>query len=109
MLVKNPKLAIIVPYRDREEHLARFVPHMDKFLSDADNYKIMSSMDKGVDTPIVEISYRNDYDQDKNNKRILLCEYGNGSNLWSIDFDDSLIDLEPSEILGFGNYKKGGK
>ena len=39
MLVKNPKLAIIVPYRDREEHLARFVPHMDKFLSDID-YKI---------------------------------------------------------------------
>ena len=39
MLVKSPKLAIIVPYRDREEHLARFVPHMDKFLSDID-YKI---------------------------------------------------------------------
>ena len=36
MLIKNPKLAIIVPYRDREEHLARFVPHMDKFLSDKD-------------------------------------------------------------------------
>ena len=28
------KLAIIVPYRDREEHLAQFVPHMEKFLSD---------------------------------------------------------------------------
>ena len=41
MLVKNPKLAIIVPYRDREEHLARFVPHMDEFLSDKDiDYKI---------------------------------------------------------------------
>ena len=34
MLIKDPKLAIIVPYRDREEHLARFVPHMDKFLSE---------------------------------------------------------------------------
>ena len=33
MLVKDPKLAIIVPYRDREEHLGRFVPHMDEFLS----------------------------------------------------------------------------
>ena len=82
---------------------------MDKFLSDADSYKILSSMDKGVDSPIVEISYRNEYNQDGNNKRILLCEYGNGSNLWSIDFDDSLIDLEPSEILGFGNYKKEKK
>ncbi len=41
MLVKKPKLAIIVPYRDREEHLARFVPHMEKFLSDKDiEYKI---------------------------------------------------------------------
>ncbi len=28
-----PKLAIIVPYRDREEHLSQFVPHMEKFLS----------------------------------------------------------------------------
>ena len=37
----KPKLAIIVPYRDREEHLAQFVPHMDKFLSDRDiPYKI---------------------------------------------------------------------
>ena len=34
MLVKDPKLAIIVPYRDREEHLARFVPHMNEFLSE---------------------------------------------------------------------------
>ena len=41
MLVKNPKLAIIVPYRNREEHLARFVPHMEEFLSDKDiEYKI---------------------------------------------------------------------
>ena len=37
----NKKLAIIVPYRDREEHLGRFVPHMDKFLSDKEiDYKI---------------------------------------------------------------------
>ena len=37
----KPKLAIIVPYRDREEHLEQFVPHMDKFLSDRDiPYKI---------------------------------------------------------------------
>lgn len=79
---------------------------MDKFLSDADSYKIMSSMDKGVDAPIVEISYRNKYDQYKNNKAILICKYGSGSNLWSIDFDDSLIDLEPSDILSFKNYKK---
>ena len=41
MLVKNPKLAVIVPYRDREEHLSRFVPHMDEFLSDKNiDYKI---------------------------------------------------------------------
>ncbi len=78
---------------------------MDKFLSDADNYKILSSMDKGVDAPIIEISYRNKYSQDGNNL-ILICEYGSGSNLWSIDFDDSLIDLEPSDILSFKNYKK---
>ena len=37
----NPKLAIIVPYRDREEHLSRFIPHMEKFLSDKNiQYKI---------------------------------------------------------------------
>jgi predicted glycosyltransferase involved in capsule biosynthesis len=30
----SPKLALIVPYRDREEHLHQFVPHMKKFLRD---------------------------------------------------------------------------
>lgn len=28
-------LAIIVPYRDREEHLKLFIPHMNKYLPDA--------------------------------------------------------------------------
>lgn len=28
-------LAIIVPYRDRKEHLAQFIPHMNKFIPDA--------------------------------------------------------------------------
>lgn len=28
------KLAIIVPFRNREEHLSQFVPHMEKFLDD---------------------------------------------------------------------------
>lgn len=28
------KLAIIVPFRNREEHLSQFVPHMEKFLKD---------------------------------------------------------------------------
>ncbi len=41
MLTKDAKLAIIVPYRDREEHLARFVPHMEKFMLDKGiEYKI---------------------------------------------------------------------
>jgi len=26
------KLSIIVPYRNREEHLKRFVPHMEEYL-----------------------------------------------------------------------------
>jgi hypothetical protein len=44
------KLAIIVPYRDREEHLARFVPHMEKFLSDKKiDFKIF----------VVEFHYQN--------------------------------------------------
>ena len=30
----NDKLAIIVPYRDREEQLNTFVPHMHEFLKD---------------------------------------------------------------------------
>ena len=35
------RLAIIVPYRNREEHLSRFVPHINKFLSDKDiDFKI---------------------------------------------------------------------
>ena len=28
------KLAVVVPYRDREEHLEKFIPHMEKTLSD---------------------------------------------------------------------------
>jgi len=28
------RLAIIVPYRNREEHLSQFIPHMEKFLKD---------------------------------------------------------------------------
>jgi hypothetical protein len=28
------KLSIVVPYRDREEHLSQFLPHMKKFLSE---------------------------------------------------------------------------
>ena len=45
------KLAIIVPYRDREEHLAKFVPHMDKFLSDKGiNFKIFV-VEQGNDRP----------------------------------------------------------
>ncbi len=47
----KPKLAIIVPYRDREEHLAQFVPHMDKFLSNREiPYKIFV-VEQGNDRP----------------------------------------------------------
>ncbi len=28
------KLAIVVPFRNREEHLSQFIPHMEKFLKD---------------------------------------------------------------------------
>lgn len=28
------RLAVVVPYRDREEHLEKFIPHMEKTLSD---------------------------------------------------------------------------
>jgi hypothetical protein len=28
------KLAVIVPYRDREAHLSKFIPHMEKVLSE---------------------------------------------------------------------------
>lgn len=34
------KLGIVVPYRDREQHLERFVPHMENFLSGM-NYEIV--------------------------------------------------------------------
>ncbi len=45
------KLAIIVPYRDREEHLAKFVPHMEKFLSDKEiDFKIFV-VEQGNDRP----------------------------------------------------------
>jgi len=45
------KLAIIVPYRDREEHLAQFVPHMEKFLSDKEiDFKIFV-VEQGNDRP----------------------------------------------------------
>ena len=29
----DKRLAVLVPYRDREAHLAEFVPHMRQFLS----------------------------------------------------------------------------
>lgn len=35
------KLGIIVPYRDREEHLKKFIPHMKLFLDNKLNYKIV--------------------------------------------------------------------
>ena len=35
------KLGIIVPYRDREEHLKKFVPHIKHFLSNKIDYKII--------------------------------------------------------------------
>jgi len=34
MTAKNHKLAVIVPYRDRANHLAQFVPHMKAHLAD---------------------------------------------------------------------------
>jgi hypothetical protein len=34
------KLAIIVPYRDREEHLKKFIPHISQFLKDKIDFKI---------------------------------------------------------------------
>ena len=35
------KLGIIVPYRNREEHLKKFVPHMKNFLLNKIDYKIL--------------------------------------------------------------------
>jgi len=36
------KLAIIVPFRDRDKHLSQFVPHMEKFLKDEEvDFKIV--------------------------------------------------------------------
>ena len=35
------KLAIIVPYRDRQEHLDVFVPHMHEFLKDKDRKSVV--------------------------------------------------------------------
>lgn len=34
------KLAIIVPYRDRKQHLKKFIPHMNEFLKNKIDYKI---------------------------------------------------------------------
>lgn len=34
------KLGIIVPYRNREEHLKKFIPHMNKFLQNKIDFKI---------------------------------------------------------------------
>ena len=34
--MNNYKLAIIVPYRDRQEHMDVFIPHMDQFFSNKD-------------------------------------------------------------------------
>jgi len=30
----NPKLGVIVPYRDREKHLKKFIPHITDFLNE---------------------------------------------------------------------------
>mgnify|MGYP003337536680 CR=1 FL=1 len=36
-----PKLSIIIPYRNREEHFKKFVPHMNNFLKNKLNYEIV--------------------------------------------------------------------
>tara|TARA_R110000822_G_scaffold72626_5_gene174559 strand:+ start:1612 stop:1938 length:327 start_codon:yes stop_codon:yes gene_type:complete len=83
-------------YKWLNETIAKF--------SDAESYKTLRH-EQGVG--LVQISYRNEYDQCGNNKAILICsDDGRGSNLWTIDFDDSLINLEPSDILSFKDYKK---
>ena len=39
--MSNHKLAIVVPYRDRREHLDIFLPHIQSFLKDKNiDYKI---------------------------------------------------------------------
>ncbi len=35
------KLSIIIPYRNREQHFKKFVPHMNNFLKDKLNYEIV--------------------------------------------------------------------
>ena len=44
------KLAIIVPYRDRQDHLDVFIPHMHEFLKD-----------KGIDYTIFTITFESSF------------------------------------------------
>ena len=68
MIVTEPKLAIIVPYRDREEHLARFVPHMTEFLSDKNiNYKIFTIF---ILPPSRDELYNRLLNRDRNDEKI---------------------------------------
>jgi hypothetical protein len=63
------------------------------------------NFDSTITDDLIKISYKDEFDISGNPKAILICKYGSGSNLWSIDFDDSFIDLGPSDILSFRDYK----
>jgi hypothetical protein len=42
------KLGIVVPYRDREEHLEAFIPHMESFLGDLDYEIVIAEQPEGL-------------------------------------------------------------
>lgn len=61
-------LAIIVPYRDREDHLKQFIPHMNKYLPDA-KIVIVEQADDGkmfnrgklINAAVIELGDKVDY------------------------------------------------
>ena len=51
------KLAIIVPYRDRQEHLDVFVPHMHEFLKDKELITLFLSQNKQMIDLSIMVNY----------------------------------------------------
>ena len=88
----NPRLAIIVPYRDREEHLAQFVPHMDKFLSNKNSF-LYNHQEK---------KYSVFYKNSQRNKMFSLFQGNTENKLKALKIAEELADKSTLPILRKG-------
>jgi hypothetical protein len=97
--MRNHKLAIVVPYRDRREHLDIFLPHIQSFLKDKNiDYKIFV-IEQSDDKPF-------NYGKLCNSAfHLLKDEYDYFYNFYRDDLDDDEEDNVVNFDEGY-NYDK---